>query len=267
MVKYYLSLCCIIKNERYLEEFVTYYKILGVEHFYIYDNGSTIPIRHRLSDPFYSDYITFVDFGGEYQQLNAYNHCLHSFGKETKWLIVVDGDEFIVPKTCWTIREFLNHYEDVEALGINWVIFGSNYHDKIPQGYLIENYTKRAIAQDEQLKCIIQPDKCSHFITVHHPQVNNPSKFVNANRTVLNWFRSSDDATDKIQINHYRFKSKEDCFNKYKRGYIDPQNKGGQPFYSENLHNQDNDIEETLIVDRYLPHIKSFNIPKKDYFE
>ena len=42
MSKYYLSLCCIIKNERYLEEFINYYRILGVEHFYIFDNESSI---------------------------------------------------------------------------------------------------------------------------------------------------------------------------------------------------------------------------------
>ena len=33
MSKYYLSLCCIIKDERYLEEFIVYYNVLGVEHF------------------------------------------------------------------------------------------------------------------------------------------------------------------------------------------------------------------------------------------
>ena len=37
-MKYFLSVCCIIKNERYLEEFIIYHHIIGVEHFYIYDN-------------------------------------------------------------------------------------------------------------------------------------------------------------------------------------------------------------------------------------
>ena len=37
-MKYFLSLCCIIKDEKYLEEFIIYHHIVGVEHFYIYDN-------------------------------------------------------------------------------------------------------------------------------------------------------------------------------------------------------------------------------------
>ena len=47
-MKYFLSLGCIIKDEDYLEEFLLYYRVLGVEHFFIYDNNSTIPISKRL---------------------------------------------------------------------------------------------------------------------------------------------------------------------------------------------------------------------------
>ena len=48
-MKYFLSLCCIIKDERYLEEFIIYYNLLGVEHFYIYDNESNYKISERLN--------------------------------------------------------------------------------------------------------------------------------------------------------------------------------------------------------------------------
>jgi len=37
----YASLCCIIRNEaRYLEEWIEYSRMIGVEHFYLYDHGS-----------------------------------------------------------------------------------------------------------------------------------------------------------------------------------------------------------------------------------
>ena len=266
MVKYYLSLCLFVKNERYLEEFICYYKILGVEHFYIYDNQSTIPVRNRLEDPFYSNYITFVDFCGEYQQLNAYNHCLKNFGHETRWLIVVDGDEYIVPKSCWTIREFMNNYEDVDALGINWRMFGTNYYDKRPRGFVIENYIKCSKNQHEEFKCIVKPSRCYEFVSVHHPKVYDPRLFLDANRNVLNnGFRNNHYNIDKIQINHYRFKSLEDAFEKSERGYGDPQNQGAIPEYNIDLHNNDNDDEDLIARDRYLPHIKSFNMPIKYY--
>lgn len=37
----YLSICAVIKNEGpYLEEWIEFHRIQGVEHFYLYDNGS-----------------------------------------------------------------------------------------------------------------------------------------------------------------------------------------------------------------------------------
>ena len=59
-MKYFLSLCCIIKNERYLEEFIIYYRLLGVEHFYIYDNDSSIPIQERLNNNYYKRMCTII---------------------------------------------------------------------------------------------------------------------------------------------------------------------------------------------------------------
>jgi len=41
MKYHYLSLCCIIKDESNIEEFIMYYTILGVTKFYIYDNESS----------------------------------------------------------------------------------------------------------------------------------------------------------------------------------------------------------------------------------
>ena len=71
MSKYYLSLCCIIKDERYLEEFIVYYNILGVEHFYIYDNESSLPISKRLDKPYFQKICTIINIKGQIQQLNS----------------------------------------------------------------------------------------------------------------------------------------------------------------------------------------------------
>ena len=42
----YLALCCIVKDENmFLKEWLAYHALLGVEHFYIYDNMSAVPVR------------------------------------------------------------------------------------------------------------------------------------------------------------------------------------------------------------------------------
>ena len=49
--KYFLSLLAPLKDEEsYLIEFVNYYLIQGVDHFYFYDNESRIPLVEVLRD-------------------------------------------------------------------------------------------------------------------------------------------------------------------------------------------------------------------------
>ena len=49
--KYFLSPVAPLKDEEsYLIEFVNYYLIQGVDHFYFYDNDSRIPLVEVLRD-------------------------------------------------------------------------------------------------------------------------------------------------------------------------------------------------------------------------
>ena len=47
-MKWNLCICCIIKNEDYLEEFIIFHYLQGVQHFFIYDNDSNFPLRKNI---------------------------------------------------------------------------------------------------------------------------------------------------------------------------------------------------------------------------
>jgi hypothetical protein len=155
---YNITLCCIIKDEKYLEEFIIYYRVLGVDHICIYDNESVPPIRERLNKDYFKDFCTIIDLPGKIKQPTAYMDCLQNFGKFTKWLIFVDGDEYILPKKHTNLIDFLQEYDDAQAIGINWLMFGSSYHDKKPQGFLIDNYRHCNTTQNPHIKSIVKPE-------------------------------------------------------------------------------------------------------------
>jgi hypothetical protein len=137
---YFLSACMIIKDERNLEELISYLWMHGVEHFYIYDNDSKIPIKERLHQYIFKKICTIIYFPGKPQQVNSYNHCLENYGKKTKWLYFVDGDEYILPKKHKYLKDFLNDYDEYHAIGINWVFFGTSFHEKKQNGFVIDKY-------------------------------------------------------------------------------------------------------------------------------
>jgi hypothetical protein len=134
--KYNLSLCCCILTqtspETYIEqELIPYYTKLGVVHFYIYS---------ICEIPVINDYCTIMVFP-EITQLNAYNHCIHTFGNETNWLFMVDENEMIeLPPAVNTLTEYLQEFEKngTQAVIIN---VSMEEEGKPPKTIFKPNYT------------------------------------------------------------------------------------------------------------------------------
>lgn len=254
-MSYYLSVCCIIKNEKYLEEFIIYHNIAGVEHFYIYDNNSDFPIKNRLNNFYFKRLCTIIDFPGNSKQIPAYEHCIKKFGSQTKWLAIIDGDEYILPKQEWSIRDILNKNEDTYALGINWVIFGSNHYDNVQDGLLVDKYRMCENRQNPHIKSIVQP---RYVTSVHHPHfvtIQNQSKYRDCKKNVINGPFNYNHTIDLIQINHYHLRSLEDYIIKHNRGNAD-----GTPniVVQQNHHSISNDNVDNLLPDKYLHDIRYY---------
>ena len=97
---YYLSIAACVKDEgRYLREWIEYHLWAGVEHFYIYDNGSQDNTREVLDPYMQSGVVTYrywvaeIKSGG--QQVRMYNDAAVRYRHCTKWLAFIDADEFI----------------------------------------------------------------------------------------------------------------------------------------------------------------------------
>ena len=97
MKKYQLAICSIFKNEgKYIQEWIEYHKLIGVEHFYLYDNDSTddITVLQQYID---EGTLTLNRISGVAMQMPAYNHFLNTYKEEVEWCAIIDLDEFIVP--------------------------------------------------------------------------------------------------------------------------------------------------------------------------
>jgi len=125
--KYNVAVCAIFKNEApYLREWIEFNHIVGVEHFYLYNNDSNDDFQNILQPYIESGLVTLKDWPGAQQQMPAYYDCFEKFAKETKWLGFIDVDEFVVPKSTNNLYEFLQKFECYGAVNMYWRIFGSS---------------------------------------------------------------------------------------------------------------------------------------------
>lgn len=221
---YEVAICCIVKDEQYLPEWIAYHTTIGVTRFYVYDNQSVIPVNETLNPYIESGLVVVEPIKGEIQQMIAYERCLKKYGSQCKWLAFIDADEFIVPKTfTGDLPDFLTAYEQYGGIGINWLVFGSNGHIEKPVSQ-IESYTRRLPKSDEandHIKSIVQPRYVKHIPSgPHHFHYKWGKYSVNEN---FKRFKGpfSPHSTNKIQLNHYWLRSEADFREKLIRGRAD----------------------------------------------
>ena len=125
--KHYVSLCLIFKNEaKFLREWIEYYLILGVDHFYLYNNNSTDDYQKVLKPYINQGIVTLTEWPELPGQMSSYNHCIEKFSSETNWIGFIDADEFICPLQYENIPEWLTKYQKLPSVFIFWKMFGSN---------------------------------------------------------------------------------------------------------------------------------------------
>src|ERR1700733_13535401 len=105
--KYQLAICAIFRDEApYLKEWIEYHRLIGVEHFYLYNNRSTDNFEEVLApyvasgvvDLFHNDIKTEnLKDHIDKVQCKSYSHALELSKGQVKWLAIMDADEFIFP--------------------------------------------------------------------------------------------------------------------------------------------------------------------------
>jgi hypothetical protein len=191
---YTLSICAIFKNEApYFKEWIEYHKLVGVEHFYLYNNGSEDDYLAALQPYIDAGEVTLVNWPnqrtGEWKeqiwawvyttQRTSYEHAFQLAKGKSKWIAAIDIDEFIVPVRAKSIPEVLKKYDaHFPAIEIFWRVYGTSGYDKLPEDKLmIEVLNKKSFAHNglnKSYKSILKPNLYAAFLwPPHHCQYSN----------------------------------------------------------------------------------------------
>lgn len=175
--KYEVSACALFHNEgRFLKEWLEYHLMLGVEHFYLFDNLSTDDsqsilapyIERGIVEILYYNQKTNGQSDYAVLQCEAYNQALALARGKTKWLAMIELDEFIFPVMETSLPAILKNYEDFGGIYINWVTFGTSNVYKKPKNRLwIETLTHCESAPATMGKSIVRPERVVHFFDPH----------------------------------------------------------------------------------------------------
>lgn len=233
-----LALVAMMRNEaRYIAEWVEFHRLAGVEHFFIYDNGSTDGSAAAFRNATSPDELTLFPWNMEVSdmkrdlpidvQVLATAHAISNFGGRFRWMAALDLDEFLFPVKENSLLDALADLEHVSNISLPWAHFGRCGHQTRPAGGIVRNYTRRCRDPMTELnfKCIIDPCKVTgaalHYFTttdLGRSTANDTGDI--SSRSHRN--EGKNISYHSIQLNHYYSKSDEELREKLMRGSASP---------------------------------------------
>ncbi len=222
-----LSICAIFRDEApFLKEWIEYHMLVGVSHFYLYNNLSQDNYREVLQPyiktgvvelydvPFESYAFEVVAKAHNFAQVCCYNHAINLAKGFSKWLAVIDLDEFICPVQDPTLTDALERYSDAAGLVVYWQIYGpSNVWDLKPGELLIEKLLyKEPLIANALFKSIVRPENA---VCIDPHWCMTPGKrFVDPNNKGFSHTPGySELPIDILRINHYTYRTESYYYN------------------------------------------------------
>lgn len=220
------NVTAIAKNEnRFIIEWLAHYLTLGFDTITVYDNESSDGMSKtldKLSRAFPVKRIHWPHQPRQSPQITAYADSLKS-GND--WIAFFDLDEFLVfSDPSQSALSFLSRFgEDVSAIGVNWISFGSS--GRVSKRYgLVRDAFKKGPPLDfhnnKHIKTIARPSRVKSM-GIHAAKLIS-GRYVAPSGCDLDMSEKegiSDIADHSVAVlNHYQIKSREDFEEKIARG-------------------------------------------------
>ena len=261
-MKHSLAICAIVKNEHdYLLEWIAYHRVVGVDHFLIYNNSDpsddgTTGLLSKLHGIGAVEVVLWPDrpnWGLPNEvyvrpQIPAYYDGIERLRNEAEWVAFIDVDEFLLPMKENDLPRTLMFYEQFGGVGANWRMFGFSGETKKRNVPVCQRFTMAASPENmvsQHVKCIARPALIRE-VGIHRPFLNGGILVDEHGRELKHPYGFRYPVSyDLLRINHYYTKSQEEWLEKVARGRASHPQKRQESSVS---HKHFNDERDTFML-------------------
>lgn len=166
------------RDEKFIKEWAAHHLLLGFDYIFITDHLSVIPLTSIFNN--FSNRVIVNTYNKKGSiKIELMNKAIITAKKyKVDWFIYLDADEFIIlnHNNITNIKQFLQVYNAVDMVGINWLMFGSNSLDKDPPN-IIGHYTKSDLMLNNHIKSFVRTNEAINANTPHVYNIKHPANF------------------------------------------------------------------------------------------
>jgi len=261
-MKHHLTIAAIFKHENpYLREWIEYHRMVGFDHFYLYDNDGGEEALGILEPYIAEDLVThhpWMQFDGTrhdgptylfFQDKNhrAFAHAASTYRDQFDWIMKIDIDEFLVPLEGDHLRPIIDRYaanSRIRGMRIPRIDFGHSGHMEKPKGLVIESYTLRESAVSDHKDMARGEFLSSNKYSSSAHSWNY--RLLKRGRTL------TEGEIGDMRIHHYYTKSRDECLQRQNNMRTRPITE--EEFFEQNRHLNTTSDPEIL---RFVPELRT----------
>jgi len=213
-----IAVCAICRNEYlYLKEWVSFYKLVGFDDIFIYDNLSndgTSELMLALDAENIIKRVFWPRIEGVPPQRSAYSHFINNFSSDYDFVLICDLDELLIVPD-YNVKLFLKHAlhdnPHIGAIAIPWLIFGSGGQEDYKNELVVDRFINCDESVSNVVKTIFRPS-CVQNMRTHICDLIS-GEYVAGDLTPASWHEIHphwviNNNEDGAVIYHYYTKSK-----------------------------------------------------------
>lgn len=215
-LKWQLGIGAIFQNEaRFLQEWIEFHRLVGVEHFWLYNNNSDDEYLEILEPYIANGTVELIQWPSNHKnvyewniiQCRAYEDVVKRAMGKAEWLAILDTDEFLFSPLLRPVPKILKRYKGHAGVGVNWVVFGtSNVQEIPPDALMIEMLTHRTGLKstvNKHVKSIVNPYLVKSINNPHYCNFKKGARTVTTSGLPFDGPFSPKIEHDILRIHHY----------------------------------------------------------------
>lgn len=241
------------RDEPNIAEWVAHHILLGFDKVVVFDHLSKIPITNMIATNFNNKLQIISVEGSGNIKIDLMKRAVDIASKQNySWMLYLDSDEFLYLKTA-NVKNYLGVFSEADAIGINWLLFGTSGFKTQPKGLLTENFAMSQLMLNPHVKSFVRPHIVVNICNPHFYVISDSDRYYSGNGCKMKlgpFFTDVRPYTkSSAYIAHYYAQSEEEYFRRKGRQMDD----GTQHKFPvlEDIHKQNNNVVNPQIKRKY----------------